>query len=953
MIKKIYNWIKEKIIWFFFGGLVLAAGLQGQPTDMTQMYNNAPDIQAKYEIEGDVLRHNSDLDVSIDDASLIIKDFRITPKGYNTANGKETEIVEDKITYKTDGADYRFYEKSYTVEQPSGHISETENLVYEQEIILDSYTTSTFLFDIETNYLYDNGTFYSEEELEEKIYKTEHFRIGDIIAFDDNGDKVTGHKEVIGNQLVINIDDEWMRNAVYPVIIDPSYTILTGVKHYHSSNGNRITRTSDGTIWAILWYDNDYLRVASTTDEGVTWISESVAANAKWSFAITADTSDNIHIAYVDSSNDIAYRKRISTGWQAEEEITDSAYNQSMVCIDTDSDDNPHISWSGTHSESTTNKQLRYIKYNGSSWGSIADLTTDTGTSDIDNTMLIDDRDYVHIVFHKNADDYYYYLENTGSWQTEEKVSANAIINPASIGLGIDSNRYIHTCYTEEDLTNDNIVYRKKTSSWQAEVDMTDGSSFRTYCDLAIRQDDTIDVVYSGISTESIQDIFYQYYDTSWSSEVSLTSSYLDRYSNLIYKENDSNKTISGYGLTYIDWIGSDTAKYYKTDSVVWQSTDNPITTSTIQTVDLTSPTSTAWMGEDWATATPVDWDRENWLKSFTTFTVAETGLASTTNTQYATTSASTTYANWEFFGQIVQDFEFTFDSDTRETLVNKLVYHYDGYSTVGHEAGMPTSTAPIIAMYLKDYTNGSYAFATSIDVSNCSTTACTGIDYTTTTNITNYIGDDKQVGYIVQKLEAYSDCSSTTLARVADVCAKPEFASTTDDTMVAIGCTSQEDTEDVWSACGTGGCYTGLCNGVGGDNPAGPYSCGIYADGGQNACAICNYCPGGASASTSCTVASTVYGVGPNFGCTGDCNTCLAGACNDVQCEGLQCGCTPGETCVSGTCTAAGSDCFTLCTPQSDTCVPDAGTCGMMGGSPAGASTDCGGGTPECCCGL
>ena len=124
MIKKIYNWIKEKIVWLIFGSVVLAAGLQGQSTDMNQMYNNAPEIQAKYEIEGDVLRHNSDLDVSIDNASLIIKDFRITPKGYDTANGKETEITEDKITYKTDGADYRFYEKSYTVEQPSGQINE-------------------------------------------------------------------------------------------------------------------------------------------------------------------------------------------------------------------------------------------------------------------------------------------------------------------------------------------------------------------------------------------------------------------------------------------------------------------------------------------------------------------------------------------------------------------------------------------------------------------------------------------------------------------------------------------------------------------------------------------------------------------------------------------------------------------------------------------------------------
>ncbi len=381
-------------------------------------------------------------------------------------------------------------------------------------------------------------------------------------------------------------------------------------------------------------------------------------------------------------------------------------------------------------------------------------------------------------------------------------------------------------------------------------------------------------------------------------------------------------------------------------------------------TYDMTSGTSSshyAYYGKDTADDIPVDTNRASWNVAGTEFTAAMYGDVESSDNSYATTTDTSTTT----FKQVVHDFVFT--SAITTTLINSLQISWEGESDQNQEV----STDNDLRMYLYNDDTSAFILADSEFNDACDDSDCT-MTYTTTTDISSFFNGSDQLRFIVQKFEqgnACNDASGTCYATTSGTyypTACTYQASTTDNfsecattsntcasgNCIGTGhsCGWETSTQDTWSECSTstGTCWNGSCSGSG-------FTCGYWDDNGYHNCNECYGCLTGNA--TSCEAVTGDYPTSVAYGCIGtgapECSYCSSGTCGTYTSG--QHGCNSGYECDgSGVCTAAGPDCFTICMGNPNgICAPDAGTCSMMGGTPAGGSSDCVVPAPECCCGM
>jgi hypothetical protein len=120
---------------------------------------------------------------------------------------------------------------------------------------------------------------------------------------------------------------------------------------------------------------------------------------------IVIDSNDHLHVVWdgADTSNSayqIKYSKYDGSTWSNWVNISViSGYNQFFADISLDSNNNPHVVWGGGDSVYTTKKQIKYIEYNGTSWGSYENLTDDNVYSSQHPEVKIDQNNDVHVIW--------------------------------------------------------------------------------------------------------------------------------------------------------------------------------------------------------------------------------------------------------------------------------------------------------------------------------------------------------------------------------------------------------------------------------------------------------------------------------------------------------------------------------------------------------------------------
>jgi len=221
--------------------------------------------------------------------------------------GDKTASQEgEKVVWQTPIKEYNFYTKTFE-----------GNDAFEYEIILkEKPATNVIVLNIETS----GFDFYYQPELTQeeidrgdirpenvvgsyavyhktkknhiigqKNYKTgKAFHIYRPKIINNNGDWIWGELNISGNKLTITIDQNWLDNAVYPVIVDPTfgYTSIGGTNGNAGANTANFTKGTpadgDGTVSKYSHYGRDNsgttnAKVMLWNFSGLTLIANSVS----------------------------------------------------------------------------------------------------------------------------------------------------------------------------------------------------------------------------------------------------------------------------------------------------------------------------------------------------------------------------------------------------------------------------------------------------------------------------------------------------------------------------------------------------------------------------------------------------------------------------------------------------------------------------------------------------
>ena len=379
----------------------------------------------------------------------------------------------------------------------------------------------------------------------------------------------------------------------------PSYTVKSDVLSSSTAYcyQRKLARASDGTLWCVYHRsDGTYYQiyVSYSTDGGETWIEEQVtkvAGHQYWP-SIAIDGEDNVHVVWHGvgwgsnpSYENIQYRKRTSSGWQAQEAVTDKDNTQCFSSIAVDSEGNIHIAWCGKGWGSNPDYyNIQYRKRTSSGWQP-QEAVTDKDEGQTNVSIAIDSNDNVHVIWKGpgwGSNPSYYniqYRKRTSSgWEKQEAVTDKDEhqVNPC---VAVDSEDNVHVVWHGAGWGSNpsyyNIQYRKRTSSgWQAQEAVTDANNGQYNPSIAIDNEDNVHVVWRGLgwgANPSYYNIQHRKRtNTGWERQEGLTDAHTDQYyPNLIWA---LHPTIFGLktcrpktGYAFV-WVDGTTLKFYRSN---------------------------------------------------------------------------------------------------------------------------------------------------------------------------------------------------------------------------------------------------------------------------------------------------------------------------------------------------------------------------------------------------
>ena len=284
------------------------------------------------------------------------------------------------------------------------------------------------------------------------------------------------------------------------------------------------------------------------------------------------DSLNNIHLVWSGGDSlspgytQIKYKKYDGNSWSNEIILGNDNYNQSNPSICIDSNDNVFVIWDGKSVSSTTYSQIRFVKFDGDSWGSVSNITSGDYNQNTPDTY-IDSNNKIHIAWYgtslssvtKNQIRYSNFDGNVWSEPTNVTSGIYDKYNPSISG---DSSNNIYLSWNGTNplsTTYSQIQFSKyDVDSWSEPVNITTDNYNQTNSSISIDDANLIYVVWHGkdtISTAYDQIRFRKFDGTIWDVITSLTTGNHDQ-SNPISIKNEF--TVLWNGKTDSDGLSSD-----------------------------------------------------------------------------------------------------------------------------------------------------------------------------------------------------------------------------------------------------------------------------------------------------------------------------------------------------------------------------------------------------------
>ena len=224
-----------------------------------------------------------------------------------------------------------------------------------------------------------------------------------------------------------------------------------------------------GNIYAVYTY-NTQVYCRKSSDNGATWVDLGfplISGYLQQTSSITIDSLDNLHVVWYgyDASNpsfyQIKYSKFNGTTWSSWINIqTITGYHQNNPSIAIDSLNNLHVVWHGTDSSNPSYPQIKYGKFNGTTWSSWINIQTISGYGQQYPSIAIDLLNNLHVVWFGNDS------SNTFYQIKYSKFDGTSWSNWVNYTTGTtDHQVYPSACRTYKNFTEPVIIWQDAQTS--------------------------------------------------------------------------------------------------------------------------------------------------------------------------------------------------------------------------------------------------------------------------------------------------------------------------------------------------------------------------------------------------------------------------------------------------------------------------------------------------------
>jgi len=260
-----------------------------------------------------------------------------------------------------------------------------------------------------------------------------------------------------------------------------------------------LARDSTGRLWCVhAGFDgaNDQMFVSHSDNQGVTWTHEQIANNPGFTQqdpCIAVDSLGRVHVAWTGTGwggnpgfQNIQYRRRIATGWEAQVGITDVAFPQGSVGIAVDSQNNVYVMWGGQGIVAPPlNEKVFLVIRSVAGWSPIEAPVSGAVPQRIGG-FSIDLLDGVNLAFSGvgyggnpgQTNCQYLHRASGGGWGAQETIT-DVAFNQEPPRIAIDTSGVIHVAWPGNGWGAnpgfDNWQYRQRTpAGWGVQEPITD-----------------------------------------------------------------------------------------------------------------------------------------------------------------------------------------------------------------------------------------------------------------------------------------------------------------------------------------------------------------------------------------------------------------------------------------------------------------------------------------------
>ncbi len=301
-------------------------------------------------------------------------------------------------------------------------------------------------------------------------------------------------------------------------------SIVTGVSTSATAynSARKLVRDSKGNLYVVYSKDSpSQIYVSKSVDNGTTWADmggvpiQYISGYAQSNPSIAIDSNNNLHVVWqgcdsgYTSKSQIKYSKYNGSSWSSWVNIdTVSSYEQTLPSIAVDSTNKLHVVWQGQNMIFGS-IHIKYSKYNGSSWSSYTNLTSLTTYDQLGPSIAIDSGNNLHVVYYgtdssNSSNTQIKYMKYSGSsWSSWVNIAAVSGYPQRYPSIAIAANDNLHVAWQGTDSGNSEsqIKYTKYNgSSWSSWINIQPITGYaQTSPSIAIDRGNTLSVFWSGL----------------------------------------------------------------------------------------------------------------------------------------------------------------------------------------------------------------------------------------------------------------------------------------------------------------------------------------------------------------------------------------------------------------------------------------------------------------------